>query len=200
MKKRETKRKEILNKTYHLIQLKGYHATGIKELADEAGMPKGSFFNYFQNKEDYILAAIELYTIGAVQQSSQILNNQNINPIERIKKFYQSRIDQTQEQIEKKMSCLLNILSQEVGVGSSDLGKLLEASLDKIKKPLEDCLQEAKVLNQILPNADPIQLAEFLENSWRGALIIAKARNNLQPIFAFKHILETIFITQGEQK
>ena len=31
----------------------GYHGTGIQEVVDMAGIPKGSFYNYFKSKEDF---------------------------------------------------------------------------------------------------------------------------------------------------
>ena len=37
----------------------GYHGTGIQEFLDSAGVPKGSFYNYFKGKEDFGLAAME---------------------------------------------------------------------------------------------------------------------------------------------
>ena len=31
----------------------GYHGTGIQEVVDKVGIPKGSFYNYFKSKEDF---------------------------------------------------------------------------------------------------------------------------------------------------
>ena len=46
------KKKDILGRGLELILKKGYYGTGIQEIADSAGIPKGSFYNYFKSKEE----------------------------------------------------------------------------------------------------------------------------------------------------
>ena len=42
-----------------LFQDKGYHAVGIQEICDAAGVNKGSFYYFFSSKRDLVLAAID---------------------------------------------------------------------------------------------------------------------------------------------
>jgi TetR/AcrR family transcriptional repressor of nem operon len=37
----------------------GYHAVGVQTLCDEAGVAKGSFYHFFDSKEDLTLAAVD---------------------------------------------------------------------------------------------------------------------------------------------
>ena len=39
----------------------GYHATGIQQITDQAGVPKGSFYNHFESKEAFAAAIIQHY-------------------------------------------------------------------------------------------------------------------------------------------
>jgi len=43
------------------MHLKGYNDTGIQEIIDKAGLPKGSFYNFFKSKEDFGLLVIDYF-------------------------------------------------------------------------------------------------------------------------------------------
>lgn len=44
-------RDRIVDSAWELFWLRGYHATSIAEIAQLAGLPKGSIYNYFSSKE-----------------------------------------------------------------------------------------------------------------------------------------------------
>src|SRR3989338_5955204 len=44
-----------------LFARQGYNATGIQQITDHAGVPKGSFYNHFESKEVFAVAIIEHY-------------------------------------------------------------------------------------------------------------------------------------------
>ena len=49
----ENTRQELLELGVRLLSENGYNGTGLKQILDEAGVPKGSFYNYFPSKEAY---------------------------------------------------------------------------------------------------------------------------------------------------
>lgn len=55
------KKEEIIITAAHLIHEHGYHNVGIKSILDELSIPKGSFYYYFNSKEDLGLSIIDLY-------------------------------------------------------------------------------------------------------------------------------------------
>jgi len=44
-----------------IIHLKGFNHTGIKEILEAAQVPKGSFYHYFESKEDFGLQVIDYF-------------------------------------------------------------------------------------------------------------------------------------------
>jgi AcrR family transcriptional regulator len=48
----ELRREEILDASERVFARKGYHATGIADIADELGLGHGTFYRYFKNKHD----------------------------------------------------------------------------------------------------------------------------------------------------
>ena len=51
------KRELILAKGSQVMTRRGYHGTGVMEIVQAAGSPKGSFYHYFASKEDFALQA-----------------------------------------------------------------------------------------------------------------------------------------------
>lgn len=67
-----TIRKSILQTGIHLIRQNG-PAVGIQEIADKAKIPKGSFYNYFSSKDQFLIEALEEYTQNAILWNDQTL-------------------------------------------------------------------------------------------------------------------------------
>jgi len=58
---RTNTREEIIRKGAELIHAQGFNATGLKQILQVAGIPKGSFYFYFKSKEDFGLAIIDYF-------------------------------------------------------------------------------------------------------------------------------------------
>ena len=50
-RKSEHSRQDLLDTGSRMLTEFGYHGTGIKQVLDAVGVPKGSFYNFFPSKE-----------------------------------------------------------------------------------------------------------------------------------------------------
>ena len=64
----------------------GYNACGVQEIVDAAGVPKGSFYNYFKAKE---LLAREVLNNYWADAGLDILADKSIAPLERLRRHFQ---------------------------------------------------------------------------------------------------------------
>ena len=74
MKKGEESRQHLIECAAELFWKNGYSATGISEILKQTGLPKGSFYFYFKNKDDLASAVTEYYQkilLEQFQSSSQ---------------------------------------------------------------------------------------------------------------------------------
>jgi len=53
------KKQQIINAAYSLFINKGYNASSIQDILDEAGVSKGTFYNYFASKAECLIAIME---------------------------------------------------------------------------------------------------------------------------------------------
>ena len=79
-----------------LFSERGYHGTGIKEIVDSQGVPKGSFYNYFESKEDFIAEIVKHYE-GILEKlwESSVEDGPDNDPLLMLKK--------TLRQLQKKL-------------------------------------------------------------------------------------------------
>ena len=82
MDKKQVKKNEILKKSIEVMYLKGYNGTSVQDITDAAGIPKGSFYNYFKNKEHYAVDALRYYFLGGADHPFEIFKNKK-RPFER---------------------------------------------------------------------------------------------------------------------
>ena len=59
--KHEVKADFLLERGIELLWSKGYNATSVNDIVKAANIPKGSFYFYFDSKEDFTVKAIEKY-------------------------------------------------------------------------------------------------------------------------------------------
>jgi len=58
MEKNKNKRTKILEAALHLFSRNGYHRTRMREIAEHAGVGKGTIYEYFESKEDLFTSLI----------------------------------------------------------------------------------------------------------------------------------------------
>lgn len=61
-----TAREQIITATCDLLELQGYHGTGLNEIIRQSGSPKGSLYHYFPGGKEELAAA-------AVQQVGEVV-------------------------------------------------------------------------------------------------------------------------------
>ena len=54
-------RNRLLAAGLDLVHTRGFTASGVKDITDAAGVPKGSFYAYFASKEAFAAAILEHY-------------------------------------------------------------------------------------------------------------------------------------------
>ncbi|RXZ01983.1 TetR/AcrR family transcriptional regulator [Fictibacillus sp. S7] len=73
--KKESTRNCILGTASRLFQCQGYHGTGLKQIIEESGAPKGSIYYHFPDgKEEIALEAIELMKQHVLQAAKMDLS------------------------------------------------------------------------------------------------------------------------------
>ncbi len=63
-----SKRDQIIETTCQLMEMQGYHATGLNQILAESNTPKGSLYHYFPEGKEEL-------TVEAIERSSQLIES-----------------------------------------------------------------------------------------------------------------------------
>jgi TetR/AcrR family transcriptional repressor of nem operon len=182
---------ESLNTRDHLLQVglrrmrsTGYAATGVKEILDDADVPKGSFYHHFTSKEAFAKEVLELYVRGEHERTEKILGDRKAAPLKRLRRYFEELIS-VYGPTAKISGCLVGNLSLEMADHSDSIQSLLHQSFSTWQTGIAGILQEAMDRGDLAKTNKPQELASFLLNSYEGALLRSKADRSSKPLETF---------------
>ena len=179
--KKELNRENLLNRGVTLLRGQGYHGTGLQEILDVVNIPKGSFYNYFDSKEDFGAEVIQHYTDPFIAQLTAHLEQSDADALGAIRRYF----DELIAELEKdgfKGGCLLGNLMGEIGDTSEICRKSLQSAIRRYQDVLESGLAKAQQQGTVRSDKSPGEMADLLVNTWQGALLRMKIEKSSVPI------------------
>ncbi|EHV0482784.1 TetR family transcriptional regulator C-terminal domain-containing protein [Salmonella enterica] len=173
-----------------MLHQMGYSATGIKDIVDSAGVPKGSFYNHFESKEDFAGQIIDIYFEQALPQIAEHLENPDISPLERLRTYFEQRAESfiTSDYFQ---GCLLGNFSLEMGDHSTEIRQRTAEHFNTWTLHIEKCIEESQQKGEITSPLQPALLARFVLNSWEGALVRMRSDRSDMPLRDFMDVIFT---------
>ena len=190
----EDKKRKIIEKGLSLMHIKGYNGTGLREIVKAASIPKGSFYYYFESKEHFAIEAMKFYYERKHEDAKRLLSDKNISPLRRIEDLFAYWIEEDFSRVKFERGCLLGNLAIEMSDINRDIGSAVDRDFKVFESLLTICLTEAKEANELNPSSDVEKLAEFIWNSWEGAILRMKASKSRRPLKIFQDILHKIIL------
>ena len=162
----------------------GFSATGLDTILKKIGVPKGSFYHYFSNKDAYGLAVIDAYNDYFVAKLRRYLEQDDIPHLERLINFTQSAARGMQK-YEFNRGCLIGNLNQELNHLSDEFKNKLLGSYQLWQHHVQACLEQAQRQGVIATSVNTEQMSEFFWIGWEGAVMRAKLTKNTQPLILY---------------
>jgi TetR/AcrR family transcriptional repressor of nem operon len=194
-------RTKLLDAALTVLRQKGYAATTVEELCQAAGVTKGSFFHYFDSKEELGLAAAEHFAAMAGGIFAQAPYRKLDDPLDRLLGYVDFRLAILQGPV-CQFSCLLGTFVQELYETHPAIRAACEKHLDAHLAELARDVDEAR--RKYVPEApwSAESVALYMQAVLQGSLIFAKARQGPEPaVQCLEHLrryLEMLF-TEGDR-
>lgn len=80
----DIKRNAILDCAEQLFTIRGYEVTTVNAILKEVGIAKGTFYYYFESKEEVMDAVIMRIIDTELEHAKEVLNNKLLTPIEKL--------------------------------------------------------------------------------------------------------------------
>lgn len=165
---------------YLLFTKHGYNATGIQQITDQAGVPKGSFYNHFDSKEAFAAEIIGNYTKWVGQAWDTCMADAPAAPLAAIDHIF-TRFIQHHEDTGCQ-GCLVGNFAAEVTESSAICREVLRASATDWRSRLGGLIKQAQDAGTVRADIPAEPLAAFLWNAWEGALLRMKIEHSPAPL------------------
>lgn len=152
-----------------LITRKGYHGTGLKQILDAVKVPKGSFYNYFSSKEDFVAQIIQQYNRSSLARADAYLSSTRDDPITALHTLFTAAADRIEA--EGTQGCLAGNLAAELGDTIPACSQALKDGALLWRSRLTDLIQKAQDQGLAKTEIRAELLADMLWDLWQGSLL-----------------------------
>lgn len=185
------KKQHLLDSGMAVIFRQGYNGTGVQDIVDAAGVPKGSFYNYFDSKEAFAIEGLTRLAEQAQACARATLTDASLAPLTRVVRYFESSL-QCQAENGFSGGCIVGNLCQEMADGSEAMRERINELMCAKVKMIAACLAEAQSRGEFPSDRTPSDSAEFIFYAWEGALMRMKATKNDEPLQAFMRVLKSV--------
>ena len=186
-------RSRLLSIGRAVVHDRGFNGSGVQDITAAAGVPKGSFYNYFDSKESFAAEILDDYWLSIEQRHGPILYDARLKPLVRIRRFFKA-LSQDHREYDFTLGCLIGNLSLELANGSDETRVKLADVLDRWEKALAACLREAQQRSELDGDTDPDQLAAIMIEAYEGAVMRGKVERNGKAFERFENVVLPLLI------
>lgn len=165
---------------YDLFNTLGYNACGIQQIADKAGVPKGSFYNHFDSKEAFAAQIIRNYGAWVDKAWDTAMRDAPPEPTAAMRHLFGSFISH-HEQTGLK-GCLVGNFAAEMAESSDSCRAELRTVMVGWRERLARLIAQAQAQGSIRSDLDAATLSGFFWDAWEGAVLRMKVEHSTQAL------------------
>lgn len=174
--------RRLLDAGRDLFLQQGYHATGIQQITDTAGVPKGSFYNHFSSKEAFATAVAERYAAFMQLSWARMLATAPEAPMAAIRHVFAQMTAYHERHAECPSGCLIGNFASEIALVSESCRATLLAAQLGWRERLAGLIRAAQAQGVVRGDIDATELSALTWAAWQGALLRVKVEGSVQPL------------------
>ena len=173
--------KRLLSAGFELLLRQGYNATGIQQIADEAGVPKGSFYNHFASKEVFAAAIVDRYSEYSRLSWERMMRDAPAESMGAIRHVFAQMLAY-HERADCSAGCLVGNLAAEVSQSSDACRQSLLAAQLAWRQRLAGLIAAGQARGEIRSDIDALALSALTWSVWEGSLLRMKVEGEVRPL------------------
>ncbi|MGW6796137.1 TetR/AcrR family transcriptional regulator [Streptomyces chartreusis] len=174
-------KQKILGAARSLIEGRGYSALGVAEICKAAGVPKGSFYYFFESKESLGLAVVDEHWAAQRRDWARVLEADG-EPLQRLRGLFeetQAGQRAVQEGCGTVSGCLFGNLTLELSNQTEAVRRRLQEIFDAQVDMVETVVKEARERGDVTV-ADTREAARAVVAQLEGQVMFAKLYNSTE--------------------
>ncbi|MCX5250754.1 TetR/AcrR family transcriptional regulator [Streptomyces sp. NBC_00201] len=172
-------RQKILGAARSLIEGRGYTGLGVAEICKAAGVPKGSFYYFFESKEALALTVVDEHWAAQQRDWARVLGG-DAQPLQRLRTlFEETEAGQRagQQGCGTVSGCLFGNLTLELSNQTEAVRGRLQEIFDAQVDMVEAVIAEARERGEVTVT-DPRESARAVVAQLEGQVMFAKLYNS----------------------
>ncbi|WP_458246655.1 TetR/AcrR family transcriptional regulator [Streptomyces sp. MAI_2237] len=172
-------KQKILEAARSLIEGRGYSAPGVAEICKAAGVPKGSFYYFFESKEALALAVVDEHWTSQKRDWTRALSGE-AEPLRRLRRLFEET-EAGQRAVQQGCGtvsgCLFGNLTLELSNQTEAVRERLQEIFEAQTDMVEAVIAEARERGDVT-TADPRGAARAVVAQLEGQVMFAKLYND----------------------
>ncbi|WP_433448299.1 TetR/AcrR family transcriptional regulator [Streptomyces sp. CA-142005] len=172
-------REKILTAAQSLIELRGYSALGVAEICKTAGVPKGSFYYFFESKESLALAVLDEHWEAQRSDWARVLSGEG-EPLSRLRRLFEETeagLRAGQQSCGTVSGCMFGNLTLELSNQTEPIRERLQQIFGAQVEMVEKVIAEARERGEVTVG-DTHEAARSIVAQLEGQVLFAKLYNN----------------------
>ena len=182
-------REQLLAAGLETLHARGFNATGVQDIVDAAGVPKGSFYNHFASKDALGVEVVQLFAAKSAARR-RMLQDSSTAPLVRLRKYFEA-LNQIGAASGYARGCLLGNFSSELSAQSPAIRACLSTAFADWTEAVAAVIAEAQHAGAVPKTLAADQLATFLIDAWEGAVMRSKVERSRKPLDTFMAVTFT---------
>ncbi|SFU26590.1 TetR/AcrR family transcriptional regulator [Paraburkholderia aspalathi] len=177
---------QIFASALKLFHEKGFNASSVQDITEDAGMQKGSLYNHYGSKEDLAAKVIDHY--GRLSERHSLLADESVAPLDRLDRYFQA-LNKMVTASAFARGCLLGNFSAELPSQSLLIREHLSAIYSSWMSAIEKAVTGGQADGSITRELPARQLATALLGAREGAALRAKVGRDHNALSAFMSVI-----------
>jgi TetR/AcrR family transcriptional repressor of lmrAB and yxaGH operons len=166
----------MIDTTLRLLRRQGFKATGMAQIIEESGAPRGSIYHHFPGgKEELALAALRAAGEVVAGKIEAALDGHN-GVIPAMRAYIEAYADEIR-QSDYERGCPVGNVAMDAAATSPTIRKACEEIFNSW-----EALIAGGLVHDGFAKGEAGALAEFILSSLEGALILCRARRSTEPL------------------
>ncbi len=188
-------KEKMLEAAEKLVLGKGFVGTTVDDICEKAGVTKGSFFHYFESKDELGRELLERYCANSKEAFFAGCCREEKDPLKRVFGFLDFMIKMAKEK--GKTGCLVGSMAQELADTNSAIRSICAKAFTEMAENLKKDLVEAKIKYAPKSKINPQSLADHFVAVLESGMLVAKVRRDSNTMASslshFKEYLKPLF-------
>ena len=186
--KKLTNKDRLLANGLRVIHEQGLAGASVRDIAGAAGVPLGSFTNYFASKTAFGLEIIDMYRKASHAMIDATLGNKSLSPLQRLGNYIDAVRDFLAED-GMRNGCLCGNIGAEANAHGEEVRLKIVEVFGADTREIAACLRAAVAQKELSDSLAIDDVAGFIVSSLQGAFLVAKVERSPEPVNRFKRIL-----------